>query len=999
MGSEMDRLGGKPERWTWRLLLGTSVLAIASMSNAVTAQELVDSDADVVTEEIIISGIRGSLKRSMDIKRDGQGVVDAISAEDIGKFPDTNLAESLQRITGVSIDRTNGEGSFVTVRGFGPEFNLVTLNGRQMPTSSLGDGASAPSSRSFDFANLASENIAGVEVYKTTRASNPSGGIGSTINIKTTRPLDAPGFKASIGSKLLLDTSRNSGTSANPEVSAIVSDTFADDRIGIALSGSYQKRKSSVNNAGVGWRDGYLGTENNWGSLAMEGDPRFANITNRPGPNDVYAVPQNADYSLTDIDRERINAQLVLQYRPIDSVTATLDYTLSQNIVESRTSSVGVWFNHDDTTSAWGDGPVVNPIFYSEAFAPGAYSDLSYSGALTENKSLNKSIGFNLEWLPTDRLSLFFDFHNSSARSGANNPYGTNVSVGTAVFGLTSQTVNFENDLPVISYTFDPNFDVEDPAQRFATGNAFRNAFQRTEIEQYRIGGTYDVDTSFLKSIDFGATRIENKVRSAFGLIQNDTWGGAGPASDIPDDIFTFVSIPDKFKGISGADDPNIIQGFYSFDFERFVDLIDGLYGTCGGDGNCLGEFTTDRRLNETTWAGFVQLNSSFEIAERPVNVTAGLRYEDTSVDSSALVPIPLRTAWVAVNEFSVIFSDDQDFTELKGGYDHWLPAVDLNVEVIDNVIVRGSYSQSLTRPGYNNLEGGQTLNGLFRIGGGFASRGDPGLQPFASDNLDASVEWYYGEASYVSVGYFHKSVQNFIASDVVQETLFDLPHPGLGARVEAARAALGANATLTDIRQWIFDNADPSTVEITGVDAQGFTTGNIFGVPGEDPSIVFDVSVPVNSDETAKLKGWEFALQHNFWDTGFGMILNYTIVNGDVRYDNTLPYNVTQFTLTGLSDSANVIGFYDKYGFQARIAWNWRDEFLAGNGPNPFYVEKYGQIDVNASYDITDNLTVFAEGINVTGKQRRGHRRSDATVTFVQPGDARYAVGLRYSF
>ena len=109
----------------------------------------------------------------------------------MGKFPDSNLAESLQRVSGVSIDRERGEGSRVTVRGWGPEYNLVTLNGRFMPTSTLGDGASAPSTRSFDFANLASEAIAGVEVYKTGRADIPTGGIGSTINIKTTKPLDA----------------------------------------------------------------------------------------------------------------------------------------------------------------------------------------------------------------------------------------------------------------------------------------------------------------------------------------------------------------------------------------------------------------------------------------------------------------------------------------------------------------------------------------------------------------------------------------------------------------------------------------------------------------------------------------------------------------------------------------------------------------------------------------------------------------------------------------
>src|SRR6185503_1742846 len=199
-------------------------------------------------EEVIVTGIRGSLTSSMNLKRDSQGVVDGIVAEDIGKFPDTNLAESLQRISGVSIDRSAiGEGQRVTVRGVGPDFNLVLLNGRQMPASSIED-TTASNSRAFDFANLASESIAGIEVFKTSRASTPTGGIGATINIKTARPLDSPGLRTSFGVKGVYDTSAGNlpsslkGDSITPELSGIFSDTFADDKIGIALSASYQKR-------------------------------------------------------------------------------------------------------------------------------------------------------------------------------------------------------------------------------------------------------------------------------------------------------------------------------------------------------------------------------------------------------------------------------------------------------------------------------------------------------------------------------------------------------------------------------------------------------------------------------------------------------------------------------------------------------------------------------------------------------------------------------------
>lgn len=977
------------------LMLGASILALSAGTSPSFAQDGAENDdVDVIT----ISGIRQSLAASMDIKRDGQGVVDAISAVDIGNFPDTNLAESLQRITGVSIERNNGEGATVTVRGFGPEFNLVTLNGRQMPTSSLGDGASPPSSRSFDFGNLASEGIAGVEVYKTSRASVPTGGIGSVINIRTTRPLEAPGMRFVVGGKGVIDSTELYSDSITPEISGIYSNTFADDRVGVAVSASYQDRQFGHAQANVGWRDGYLGSENNWGSLAQPGTPGFANITNRPGPDDVYAVPQNGEYALSEIQRERINGQLTLQFRPVDSVTATMDYTYSRNESSVRTGMVGIWFNHADTSSAWTDGPVAGPIFYSEDFGT-AYSDLSYSGALTENASINRSLGFNVEWDVSDTLSLELDYHDSSAESKPTNPYGTSVSVGTAVFGVAMQGLDFSEELPVLYYDAAPGMDPADASNIFATGNAFRNAYQRSDIEQFQLRGSYRPEIDFVESLDFGVSATENRVRSAYGFLQNDWWGGIGPASDIPDDIFVQRSLPNHFDTLSGSDNPNMIQNFYTFDFERMVGLIDGLYGACGGNGNCLADYTTDRRINEESLAAYVQAEMAFGVFQRPAQLVMGLRYEETSIDSSALVPIPIGTQWVADNEYGLIFDGSQDFTTLTGEYDHFLPAVDFRVDVRDDVVLRASYSQSITRPAYNLLQGGQTVDQLFRIAGGTGSQGDPGLLPFESENFDLSAEWYYADDSYFSIGYFRKNVENFISSDVVDVTAFNLPHPGQGDRVAAAIAALGPNATSTDIRQWIFDNADPSTFMVTGTNSLGYTTGNIYGVDGEDPFVNFEVNVPVNSDETAELSGWEIALQHTFGDSGFGMIANYTIVEGDVEYDNTLPYNVTQFTLTGLSDSANLIGFYDKDGIQARIAYNWRDEYLAGNGINPFYREAYGQIDMNASYEIRDGLTVFVEGINVTDESTRGHRRSPNTAFFAAQGGARYMFGARYTY
>jgi TonB-dependent receptor len=235
-----------------RFLGGVSALAVA-----MTAPAFGQDSSDKNGDEIVVTGVRASLERAMDIKRESSGVVDAVSAEDIGKFPDTNLAESLQRIPGVSIDRRNGEGSKVTVRGFGPSFNLVTLNGRQLATSDVdavgGDqnvDFSRATSRSFDFSNLSPESVARLEVYKTGRAAVPSGGIGAAINVVTLRPLDGndDGLRGSIGAKALYDLS-NDGFDVQPEVSGMLSWSNPDDTFGVSVFGAYQKRKASAASA------------------------------------------------------------------------------------------------------------------------------------------------------------------------------------------------------------------------------------------------------------------------------------------------------------------------------------------------------------------------------------------------------------------------------------------------------------------------------------------------------------------------------------------------------------------------------------------------------------------------------------------------------------------------------------------------------------------------------------------------------------------------------
>jgi TonB-dependent receptor len=952
-------------------------------------------------EEVVVTGIRGSLTTSMELKRDAQGVVDGIVAEDIGKFPDTNLAESLQRISGVSIDRSIGEGARVTVRGVGPDFNLVLLNGRQMPASSILD-TTASNSRAFDFANLASEAISAVEVYKTSRASSPTGGIGATINIKTARPLDVPGLRTSFGVKGVFDTSTGNlpkslrGDTVTPELSGIFSDTFADNKIGVALSASYQKRDLGFNQAAVGngWR-AFAGDENNWGTIPQPGQPGSQNITNRPGPTDTYSVPQNLGYSVNGIERKRTNGQLTLQYAPVEDLVATLDYTYSENQVALQRNELSVWFNFGPSTSSWSNGPVAGPKVYSETIVP-ANSDLSMGGAKFATRNQNKSAGFNLAWKPADKFGLALDFHDSSAESGSDSPYGSNAVLGVAGFYRGTTTVDFTNDFPVMSVALPPGQTGIDASQMQVTGSSFRNSYMKMDIRQTQLRGDWELWEA--SRLDFGVSATRMNDRSAYSNVQADTWGGATNPGDYPDSVWHPDTVRHYFDNISGSGNPALFNNFFTFDFEQVRQLAanakrnEALYRASD-------VFTTDRRVEEKSKSAYLQYSTSWQLG-RPMHGAVGVRWEKTDVSSSALVPTANGILWVANNEFSVQFGTP-GFTTLDGSYHYFLPSVDWDMDVIDNVKLRASYGKSIGRPGWGDIQGGQTLNQLARINGGTGQQGNPGLKPLESKNIDLSVEWYYGRSSYLSVGYFRKDIDNYVGITTINATPFNLHNPGAGTYFNEAVKNGCPAADLTCVRNYIFDHhAGGPGVTLTGVDSNGNRTGTIAGQPG-DPIANFAIQVPANQ-RSAQLHGWELNVQHMFGESGFGVSANYTLVNSGLTYDNR--NRGEQFALEGLSDAANVVAFYEKHNWQVRAAYNWRDEFLTarvdGTGlPNPVYTEPYGQLDLNVSYQWTDNLTFMAEAINLTDEIQRLHGRTKSEVLFVTQTGPRYMLGARYKF
>ena len=967
--------------------------ACAAAAAPVFAQEAAVAKAgeDVPVQSVVVTGLRASLFSSMNLKRNSDGIVDGIVAEDIGKFPDTNLAESLQRISGVSIDRSIGEGSKITVRGVGPDFNLVLLNGRQMPTSNLGD----LNGRAFDFANLASEAISQLQVYKTSRAEAPTGGIGATINVMTARPFDRPGMHSSVGVKGVYDSSNDNlpgdikaSNSATPEVSGIYSNTFDNNKFGVAVSGSYQERNLGYNTAAVsnGWKGPFRGDENSWGTIPQGN----TGITNRPGPSDLYSVPQNLNYNFNGVKRQRTNAQLTLQYKPVDTLVTTLDYTYSENKIQTKRNDLSAWFNFGPSTSSWTKGPVSSPLVYTEQI-PGGASDIAMGAADFATKTQNKSVGFNAVWKPNTDLRFELDTHRSTATSGADSPFGSSNTLGTASFSRGDTSVDFSKDFPVLSIS---GADFVKAGQQ-VTGSVFTNSYMRGEVEQTQVKGAWKLLESSELKFGLGNTKVDN--RSAFSNNQRDTWGGATKPADYPSSVFHRESVSKYFDQISGHNNPALFNQFYTFNFNE----VRKLAAAASGLPNLYlpkNTFDNDARTEEKTKAGFIQINTDWD-TKFPIRTSIGGRYESTDVVSTALVPAAVDIRWVAQNELPVTFGDPT-FTTLTGKYHHFLPSFDSDVELTTTQKVRLSYGETIGRPRYDQIQGGTTLNSLVRTDGGTGSAGNPALKPVKSKNIDLSYEWYYGQQNFFSIGYFKKNLENYAGQSQVNATPFNLHTPVGGALWNEALANGCAGADTTCIRNYIFRNRATAPGVTRGADdAAGNATGTIIGQPN-DPVANFRIT-SFSNQKKASLNGVELNLQHMFGSSGFGVSTNYTYVHSNLKYDNAKIGE--QFALVGLSNSSNVVGIYEDKKYTARLAYNWRGEFLSstfdGAGPNPQYVESYGQVDLSLGYNYNDKLSFQLEAINLTNEIQRTHSRTKQQLESVTQSGPRYMIGARYKF
>lgn len=932
------------------------------------------AEEDSGAEEIVITGILQSVKTSMEAKRNSDIISDGIASEDLGKFPDQNVAESLQRITGVSIDRDGGEGRSVTVRGFGPEFNAVLLNGRVMAT----DGGN----RDFSFDILPADLISGANAYKTNTADILAGGIGATINLQTAKPMDKEGFRSSFTLKATDDRLRGE---VSPSFSGVAS--WSNETWGALASLNHSNRKYEDDNVSTeGWNklSAYdsSGKAINFNSASTYMDPNNSSnhLLTVSGDGDVKKdvyFPRTFAMNHDTGERTRDTATAVVQFKPLENLVITGDALYSKFVVDSDVLYTGAWTNDwslDQSGSPEKTGWKTANIDRNQTLTAFSYSPKWNTGwdpqyramsvdtvsKKTDRPTLTKEFGLNVEWTQ-DNLKVIYDVSKSSANETA---------AGRDRFVIAKDWYsNAEVNLgegsgkKFPSFTLSPSINelngpiVSDQETLYSIsgmgshGVKLEGGSHFDHMWQQKLDVEFDVDASVLTKIkggyyQSGRTKEFYDVASTQG-----TWDLYWDHKiDLPDEFFTNVSS----DGFMGGKYPNMIK----VDPDKYLaylnsdaainqldstkqSFIRGLRDSLGGQFGYLTPVKNPGNSNaQTERAQEIYGRLDFkgqDLFGLSWSGNIGVRYVKTEISA------------LGYQQNVDIFEDRGDnevyFLRLSeavspiwatNSYNNLLPSANFSLNLADDMMLRVAVSETMTRPSLYALN--PSMNGFNpRKPNPTASAGNPNLKPYESKNFDLSYEWYYGDASYLSLAYFHKNTDNFV----------------------------------------IFENKLESFL------------------PGQ---VEWLVNRPHNN-RAVSLDGIEAAVQHTF-SNGFGVQANYTYVRPSKEFDPFNPDN--SFGLIGLSDSANLVGFYEHDGLQLRVAYNWRDSYLqsmSGAAAQPETQAAYGQIDASASYDINENVTVLLEGVNLTDSMRRSYQVYENRLLTLQDTGTRYTLGVRVKF
>jgi iron complex outermembrane recepter protein len=901
-------------------------------------------------EEIIVTGIRASLQASQALKRNADTIVDAISAEDVGKFPDANIAESLQRITGVSIDRNGGDGQFITVRGLGPEFNNVLVNGRTMATDNAG--------REFSFDVLSSSLIQKSEVYKSSQANLQEGGIGATVNIATPKPFDYKGTKINLSAGGIYD---RLASKFSPDINGTFSTQNADQTIGVLVSVGYTNRKSQRDFVDV---NGYVpfSATNSTFVINAPATSTGLPVTAVGRSSGAFNVAQNINYNRAEESRKRFVASAAVQARPTEDVLITLDGLYSKFDVKAPRTFFAGFFGPpfiNPTVNAAGTVTGFNrpgtQFLGSNPLLAAAGVPLSQNdNVVTSNDRFTKTyqFGFNTKWDAADNLKIEFDYGRSQAKQRALNPF-------VVVGALATTSPRFDLNTQAGGLPLFTNLGViTDPAaQRLHYAQIIDTKYKDT-TDEFQLNAKWEAaDGSFLKSISAGAYYLKrNKTNTRADTGSEAFCAYCGYQVAVNPSLIRPYTLDGFLKGVPGA--ASVPQNFFTFDpyavlayaslpttlatpgrtggtpaqqavdTARLLALPGGVYTPRDRPGSGI-------NVTEKVTAGYVMAGFGGDLWSGNV----GVRIVNTKTTSAGFQALLTSAGRASAGDDQLSFTfGPATAISVKNSYTDILPSANLKFDASDDAVLRFAVSKTVTRPTLTSLGTDNTYAG--RVNAPLSGGGNPSLKPFKSLNFDASAEYYLSKTSYVSAAVFHKRFSDFLETATVIV-------PRFGFNFQDTRTRNGEKGSIT-----------------------GFEIGG------------------------------QYAFDNGALD-GFGVTGNYTYVNSSVK--RAIGSASADCDYNGLSPhSFNASGFYEKNRIQARVSYNWRAAFLRqcqGDQGRPSNRASYGQADFSLGYQLTDNFQIYAEGNNVLGTKTRDYSVLRERFTLLQDIGSRYNFGVRANF
>ncbi|WP_309092870.1 TonB-dependent receptor [Phenylobacterium sp.] len=995
------------------LACGASILVLAAgLAGPALAQSPAEQATGSEVEEIVVTGFRAAIQSAIAVKREESGVVDAIKAEDIAKFPDNNLAESLQRIPGVAITRSAGEGRNITVRGLGPGSTRVRINGMEGLTTTGGSDADggANRNRQFDFNVFASELFNSLAVRKTASASVEEGSLGATVDLTTSRPLD-------FGKDQVFTVSGQMGyndlsKSWDPRFAALASKTFLDDTVGVLVSVAYSER--GVREEGfntVRWAEGTsnsgwcspLGFDTNATTAGQQfnpganattgasathcsaGEPRIAGT-----PEAIAAYQRASDpgswhpriprYARLDYDQKRLGITGALQWKPTDRTTVSFDYLYS-NYKSHRTENYleAISFSRGAASPEFGKAFMIPRVFETDEHGTltyGVFDNVDIRLESREDKLETIFSQYSLsgthEFTDTLRVSGMI----GTSKSSFKNPIQTTITFDRANQDGWTYDARDNKHLPNITW----GFDVTDPtAFTFTNANAtgsvrpseirlrpqfVQNSFdiasgdiawEATDTFTFKFGGTWkkfrNDGQEYRRATEFAIPAMPAGVNITSLSEQLTGFGkGLGGGAGVP----TGWVIP-NFDAVAEA------YGIYS---NTGTFTLQGIENT-----NARGSFRT---IIEESQALYGQVDFDTDILPWRLRGDFGVRYVETETTASGYRTLTTPTGTVP------------DRITVENKYENWLPSANVVAEVTPDFLVRAAAAKVMVRPGLGALNPGGTVNTTGNLS---ITTGNPFLKPQTANTYDLSFEWYPGGNSLVALGFFIKDFKR-----------------------------------------------DFTTVRLTGPFSSFGLPEELLAGTGRTPSDEAQFTTTINTKGGDPYKGFEFNVQQPFtflvdrfgmpeWAGNFGVLFNYTYVKGTQQFCAGTPVNgvcpanlVLENRPTNVSKNAyNATIFYEDAKFSARASLSHRSSYLfavpSGNQGNlttgrrqdyqdADWVPSTTTIDANVSYQLTEKLRLTLEALNLTDEESRQYNDTEAARVWTNHHFGRqFYFGARYAF